>query len=353
MKRTLPFFGWLIVSAGLLGQEQQLALVVRGGQLDPASSSYSFELVNNYSKPVLGWTMTIEHKGSNGGIRQFYEPSSCSLVMPPLPPAGVLHCKVEVNRWNTAADTPEVARVTSVLFADGTAAGDLELLDATIEKHWSTYRETGYWRKRVQDLRSQSDLVAALQTLQREVRGEAPVLPDHDGYSRAAISVRQELIATISNGLQQINDRRFSAQQVFDALRQQMEIRESAEGLRTNMFPCPQQRLWTAAAFRPSTRELRNPLRLTVLRFEENDHVLRMVIKNDSGRPLSSWGFQASAAGGEFGPSASRGLGGTPIQPGWVDVLELEPTPPPSYRLVSLGATFGDSSAKQTGTVPH
>jgi hypothetical protein len=90
-KCVLLVIALFMISTGLLGQEQELGLVVRSGQLDLASGSYSFELVNTYPKPVVGWTMAIGHKHSSGGsIHQVYQPDSCSLDTRPLPPGGVL-----------------------------------------------------------------------------------------------------------------------------------------------------------------------------------------------------------------------------------------------------------------------
>ncbi len=344
-RRLVAAIAIVFTSAGLLARD--LALAVHNGQLD--GRTYSFELANTSSKPVVGWTLSVEHRESSGGFaKQRYEPDSCSLPMPPLPPGGVLRCKVDVNRWDTPPNEPEIARITSVLFSDGSAEGNLEELEDTIERHWSTYRECQYWRERVQDLRQQQDLTAALRGLESETHKELPVLPDHDPYSGAALMARLTVGSMISNGLQQIADGRFSAQQVVDSLVKATQLREEIEGLRAKMFPRPKQRLSSATLFQPSTRELRNATPLTVLRFEENSHTLRIVIRNDTNRALSSWGFRATDESVPFSPSTTRGLGSPLIQPGCVDVLQLEPSPAPAFRAVSLEATFAGASAARS-----
>jgi hypothetical protein len=274
-----------------LAAQEPAALAIRNLRFDPKKATVDFDVLNQSSKAVHAWLVTV----ALGKGTSVLNPRNCS-------PAG--HCQADVDFGQGGATglEPEV-RVSAVLFKDGTAEGNLKLLQSEIDGARIRLHALEYWQGRFKEEPS----------LTKAFEGTPPDI----AYSSAAINER-EIVELMSA--------KAATPQIAAILRQRVN---NALG-QTRLFPAHDPPYAPPEAV-ASTRGIANRTpRFAIVSEEEHDGQLRLVMRNGYDKEIVAFAFTQREAEGRIMRSSS----GHAIAPGGLaefqygavpagDVLEL------------------------------
>jgi hypothetical protein len=267
-----------------LAAQQPAALAIRNIRFDAKKATVDFDVANQTAKPVHAWLVTVAL--SNPAVPEWrgtslVTPRNCSPATGP-----VRHCQADVDFGDGDAGRlePEV-RVSAVLFEDGTAEGDLRLLQSEIDDARIRLRALEYWQGRFKE---ESSLAKAFE-------GTPPDI----AYTSAAINEREivELLAT-----------KATTPQIAAILEQ----RVNAAVEQTMLFPArdtPYAPPEAVASMRPITN--RTP-RFRIVSEEEHDGQLRLVLRNGYDKEIVAFAFTQRQPDGRI----MRSSAGHAIAPG-------------------------------------
>ncbi|MGA2184904.1 MAG: hypothetical protein ABSH47_17940 [Bryobacteraceae bacterium] len=246
-----------------LAAQEPAALAIRNVRYDAKKKTVDFDVANQSAKPVHAWLVTV----ALGNGTSLVTPRNCS-------PAG--HCKADVDfgPGNASRLEPEV-RVSAVLFEDGTAEGDLRLLQSEIDDARIRLRALESWQK------------------------DFDKTPSGIAYTSAVMNEREivELLAS----------------KLAPAQRGAMlEQRVRAAQERARLFPSrdtPYAPPEAVASTRPITN--RTP-RFAIVSEEERTGQLRLVLRNGYDKEIVAFAFTQRQADGRI----MRSSAGHAIAPG-------------------------------------
>ena len=254
-----------LVLSPLMAQ-QPAALAIRNVRFDAKKATVDFDVANQSAKPVHAWLVTV----ALGNGTSLVTPRNCS-------PAS--HCKADVDfgPGNTGGVEPEV-RVSAVLFEDGTAEGDLKLLQSESDDAQIRLRALEYWQGRFKQEPSLAKAFAGT--------------PPNIAYSSAAMNEREvvELLTA-----------KATAPQIASILQQRAILARD----RARLFPAhdPPYALPEAVA---STRPIANrTARFAIVSEEERDGQLRLVLRNGYDKEIVAFAFTERQADGRIMRSSS------------------------------------------------
>ncbi len=304
-----------------LSAQEPAALVIRNLKMDMEKTIVDFDVVNQSSKPVQAWLMRVDATKEpipgdvKSGLQETSE--SCPQPMPlPLGSSQSRHCSVYLGYIQREGPPlfPQ-ARITAILFEDGTAEGDLRLLDRTIEERRMRSRALQYWLGQLEQVRSGNHLVEGLQKLEKMLTAPDSSVPEEFIYDSTALWEREILRVSVSNLLQYIDNHRNDPGMALSQFISTFKLRTQAAYQRAQTFPsrsAPHVR----DEVQPWTRLIGNRAAgLRVVRAEVRDNDLRLLLRNEYSKVIvefaivrrqggSIWG----AAGGDLAPGAIREL---------------------------------------------
>jgi hypothetical protein len=240
-------------------------LAVRNVRYDAKKMTVEFDLVNTSAKPVRAWLIDVV---MGGGLSQV-TPQHCAPLA-----AESWHCTANVDLLDRAVE-PEV-RVNAVLFADGTAAGDLKVLQAEIDDAALRLRALEAWQK---------DLHAT---------------PPDIGYTSAVMNERAIVDA-------------FAAKETPAQVAAMLQARLNMARERSRLFPVSPTRLAPLDTV-PSTVSIASHApRFAVVAKEVNSRgKLRLVFRNDYDKEIVAFAFTERQPDGRLMSSSE----GEHIKPG-------------------------------------
>jgi hypothetical protein len=260
----------LILLLAPLVAEEPAALAIRNIQFDAKKATVDFDVVNDSRKPVHAWLVTV----ARGNGTSTLTPRNCS------PTA---HCRADVDFGESGAGQlkPEVS-VSAVLYEDGTAEGDLKLLQSEIDDAQIRLRALEYWQRRFKEEHS----------LPKALAGTPPDI----AYTSAVMNEREivELLAAKAD------------------IAAMLDQRVQAAADRCRLFPAPATP-YAPADTAVSARAIANrTAQFPIVREEEHDGELRLVMRNDYDKEIVSFAFTQQQADGKMMRSSS----GHTIAPG-------------------------------------
>jgi hypothetical protein len=139
----------LLLAPALLCAQTSAPLVATHAAWPARENLVTFEVLNRSAKPIHAWTMTVTARKKKGALAFSLTSEDCRTLTLPVEPERTARCEASVE-GNTAdpAITTDVA-ITSVLFEDGSAAGDARLLAAEGEKRAQRLALASYWLERM------------------------------------------------------------------------------------------------------------------------------------------------------------------------------------------------------------
>jgi hypothetical protein len=350
-----------------LNAQDSTALVVQNLKIDPKEVTVEFDVVNQSTKPIRAWMMTVTTKkkkplsASSGEIAPpggFWtanlltnsescpEESTGSLA-----PGQSRHCSDHVEFGEPEATLLGASiRFTAVLFEDGVAEGDLKRIDSTIRERQTSLRSARYWQERFQEARKAPTPMDQLKAFEKTLSGPDPSMPQDLLYDRIAMSERKSLQVQVSNLIQQVGTRGVDAGgmiQMLDGMIQR-QVRQATESSRA--FPprdVPYAPPDTVAAIQPVVNRTSN---FHLMKTEERDKQLRLVLRNDYDKEIVEYAIGQKGEGA-MGTWSTRGLPiGRGIAPGEVVDFTLGPVrnedPPIEIICVIFRDGAGDGDPK-------
>jgi hypothetical protein len=252
----------LIVFLLPLAAQEPAALAIRNVRFDAKKATVDFDVVSQSAKPVHAWLVIV----ALGKGTSLVTPRNCS-------PAG--HCQADVDFGQGAAPLAPEVRVSAVLFEDGTAWGDLKLLQTEIDDARLRLRALEAWQK------------------------DFDQTPSDIAYTSAVMNEREivELLAA------KLTPARRAA--MLD-----QRVREAGE--RARLFPSSGTPYGPPEAV-PSNRPIANRTpRFAIVSEEERDGQLRLVMRNGYDKEIAAFAFTQRQADGRIMRSSS----GHSIAPG-------------------------------------
>ena len=171
MKLILGSLLLAVLSAKAASAQDTPSVSVENTQFDKEKELVTFDVRNLATKPIRAWTATItltnrradmpampdlktEIKLSSDGCRAA-EPDS-------------FHCAVNVAFGDPASTVIDTgARVSAVLFEDGTTEGDPQALNQESSRRHALYLAADYWLKSLRHIRGSAPPVAQLEAFSR------------------------------------------------------------------------------------------------------------------------------------------------------------------------------------------
>ncbi|MBZ5538818.1 MAG: hypothetical protein LAO31_22965 [Acidobacteriia bacterium] len=281
-----------------LNAQDSTALVVQNLKIDAQKVTVDFDVVNQSTRPIRAWMMTVTTK------KKKLLPTSSGEIAPPggfwtanllttsescreettgsLAPGQSRHCSNHVEFGEPDATLLDASvRFTAVLFEDGTAEGDLKLIDSAIRKRQTSFRSVRYWQERFQEACKAPTPMDQLKTFEKMLSGSDPSVPQDMLYDSSAMVVRKSLQFQVSSLIQQVGTRGVDAGgmiQKLDGMIQQ-QVRQATESSRA--FPprdIPYGPADTAAAIQPIVNRTSS---FHLIKTEQMDNQLRLVLRND------------------------------------------------------------------------
>jgi len=236
---------WSVLAVLPIGAQTTGALGVRNLSVEGDKQQVSFDVVNNSSKAVRNWTMTIHSKkqGLVGGVSGIHDENllteGCDESgVAPLAPGASHHCRGNLYSGESATVLSADVVFTSVLFDDGSAEGDVSLLDGLARRRLSTMRALEFWIGRLSPALSSGTPREQLQAMQRALSAPDSETPEDLRYDPTAIQQRRTLLNQVTFSIQmldtpQMRDPQAQAAGTVASLRQQLERMRS----KPDLFP--------------------------------------------------------------------------------------------------------------------
>jgi hypothetical protein len=220
------------------------ALAVRNLSVDSAKQQVSFEIVNVSAQAVHSWTMTIASKKKPPAGDAYksnpYESNllttseSCSRgVSAPLAPGESRNCNGSLYSGEPATVLSAEVIVTSVLFEDGSAEGDVTLLDNLARVRRSQFRYLEFWIGQLEPALAAPTPRERLQAMQKALSAPDSAIPSDLRYDPTAARERSSLLMQVASSLQlletpQVRDPRAQAMGTVEMLKQRLNQMRTA-----------------------------------------------------------------------------------------------------------------------------
>ncbi|MFI5176418.1 MAG: hypothetical protein ACHQKY_16280, partial [Terriglobia bacterium] len=237
-----------------LNAQDSTALVVQNLKIDPKEVTVEFDVVNQSTKPIRAWMMTVTTKknkplSANSGevappggfwtANLLTTSESCpEESTKSLAPSQSRHCSDHVEFGEPEATLLDASvRFTAVLFEDGVAEGDLKRIDSAIRERQMHLRSVRYWQERFQEARKAPTPMDQLKAFEKTLSGPDPSIPQDLLYDSIAMSERKSLQFQVSSLIQQVGTRGVDAGgmiQMLDGMIQR-QVRQATESSR--VFP--------------------------------------------------------------------------------------------------------------------
>ena len=220
------------------------ALAVRNLSVNSEKQEVSFEVANVSTKAVHSWTMTIaatkKRPGRGPNASDLYKANMTSTSERcsrgagiPLAPGGSCRCSGSLYSDEPATVLNAEVIVTSVLFEDGSAEGDVGLLDTLPRGRQSTRRYLEFWVRQLEPALAAPTPREQLQAMQKALSAPDSALPVDLRYDPTADRERQGLLSQVTYSLQildtpQVKDPRAQALGTVQFLKQRLNQMRTA-----------------------------------------------------------------------------------------------------------------------------
>jgi len=208
----MRFSLWIAGSLTLLPLSAQspTALAVRNLILQQDESYVEFDVTNQSPRPAHAWTMAITAKrsGAQALVEFLLTSESCSReITGPLAPAETRRCSATLRSASGDPLLEATPRITAVLFEDGSAEGDLAMIDRQTNERAMRLRARQYWLDRFQEACAAGPSGASpadqLQRFAAMVHTPGPTLPTDLAADSGFLRETRWLDQQVSNALQQ------------------------------------------------------------------------------------------------------------------------------------------------------
>jgi hypothetical protein len=237
-----------VLAAFPLDAQMTVSLGVRNLSVEGDKQIVSFDVVNSSAKSVLNWTMTVHSKkqGFVGGVSGTHDANlladGCSgSGVVPLTPGSSHHCTVSMYSGEQARVLSAEVVFTSVLFADGSAEGDVSLLDGLARRRLSIIRTLEFWIGRLSPSLSAGTPQEQLQAMQQALSVPDSEVPEDLRYDPTAMQERRTLLSQVTFSLQMLDDPRIKNPQA-QAAGSVALLRQRLDRMRSEPDPFPPRR---------------------------------------------------------------------------------------------------------------
>jgi hypothetical protein len=172
-------------------------------------------------------------------------------------------------------------RITAAIFEDGTAEGDLRLLDSIIERRRITLRTLQYWQGRFQEARKGASGINQLKAFAKMLAGADPGIPPELLSNSSAILEREALATQVSNAIQQVDSRRMTASAMVGLLTTMFQERVEGAEKASQAFPPRDKPYASPTSAVPMHAVANRAARFQVVKLEEQNERLHVVLRND------------------------------------------------------------------------
>ena len=220
------------------------ALAVRNLSVNSEKQEVSFEVANVSTKAVHSWTMTIaatkKRPGRGPNASDLYKTNMTSTsercsrgAGTPLAPGESCRCSGSLYSDEPATVLNAEVIVTSVLFEDGSAEGDVALLDTLARGRQSTRRYLEFWVGQLEPAFAAPTPREQLQAMQKALSVPDSAIPMDLRYDPVADRERQSLLFQVTYSLQvldtpQVQDPRAQAMGTVQFVKQRLSQMRSA-----------------------------------------------------------------------------------------------------------------------------
>jgi len=213
------------------------SLVVRNLSVDHDKQELSFEIVNVSGKSVHSWTMTVVSKKrppADNARKDVYTANmlttseACSGGAAAALGAGASRrCEIRLFSGESATVVEAAVMITSVLFDDGSAEGDVALLDNLSRERRSTIRFLGYWIGQLSPALTAPTPREQLLAMEKALTASESELPADLRYDPTATREHENLLRQVRFSLQaldtpKVKDARAQAIGTVEGLRQRL-----------------------------------------------------------------------------------------------------------------------------------
>ena len=292
-KHCKPAVRLIVVAFGLLvtlpvRAQTTTALVIHNLALDHEKHTVDFEAVNQSDKPVRSWLMRVAIKmeippGETWPATLVLTSEACTHEAgAQLAPGQTRSCSAHLEIGEPDIILLEAdAKITAVLFEDGTAEGDLHLLDFIINERRMRLGALQYWQERFQAARKAASAIEQIRAFEKMLFSGDPLIPDELLCDSTAMRERRNLQSLVSNLIQGIENHGFDATAASAnlAVTLQQKIQETLAQSRS--FPSGERPYAP-----PLVVALKHPITNLTSGFhlvraeEEGDSLVRLVLRN-------------------------------------------------------------------------
>jgi len=354
---------WAVLAVLPLGAQTTGALSVRNLSVEGDKQQVSFDVVNNSSKAVRNWTMTIHMKkqGIEGGVSRVYDSNmlttGCSgSGATPLAPGASYHCNGSLYSGEAATVLSADVVVTSVLFDDGSAEGDVSLPDGVARQRLSTMRTLEYWIGQLSPALSAGTPREQLEAMRQALSAPDSTVPENLRYDLTAIQQRQRLLSQVGRALQTLDTPPVQHPEAQAAgtvalLRQQLEQMRSEP----DRFPPSRGAALGLAAGDPlqgwKAVDQTGALQLVAVRTSDDPmKTMTLVLQNQASKGISAFSvsFGASTNGDRASQTEECFGSATPVCASPGSAVSLYASAPDSRVLNVDAVVFSDGSGAGT-----
>jgi hypothetical protein len=269
--------------------------------VDPSGGAIEFDVTNVSTKPIRSWTMTIGSKSRSRSRNPVWPIRTTSdavsgVTAEPLVPNQSRHCRQAVAvpkrpaaSWEDMAVfdlEPLLAEwpveVTAALFADGSAYGDLQLLDRVVQERRARLRTWSFWRQQWREM-AQAAPLYRLQAFHMHVLKYAAALPKDLIFDSAAQYESVLLGGHLAGVLRLANEANAAALTApFESF---LAERLETATKRAGVFPWPGHRYSPAEPFVAAVLDMGSFALLPVQTLERNRQRY-VTVRNEYGKPI-------------------------------------------------------------------
>ena len=229
------------------------ALTVRNLSIESGKQQVTFDLANVSAKAVRSWTMTIDYQKKSPD-RGLYSGSMsntserCSPSGSPMAPQQSRGCTVSLQSADRAGIIGTEVTVTAVLFWDGSAEGDLALLDRMAHSRRASTESLEFWIPRLEPALADPTIGEQLQAMQKVLSVADAELPPGLRYDPFAAWERRNLVSQVDSGLTQPSALVAALKQRLDELRTSADPFPARRGVNPEILPADSLRDWTVVS---------------------------------------------------------------------------------------------------------
>ena len=331
MKLILGSLLLAVLSAKAASAQDTPSVSVENTQFDKEKELVTFDVRNLATKPIRAWTATItltnrradmpampdlktEIKLSSDGCRAA-EPDS-------------FHCAVNVAFGDPASTVIDTgARVSAVLFEDGTTEGDPQALNQESSRRHALYLAADYWLKSLRHIRGSAPPVAQLEAFSRLL-----VTPDP---SVSGIALRNDVDPSWESMRHSVADAMRRVENGSGSEAEAAALEKTLGNLASRWKKISDVFPWRgdpAAADRPGNQIDNRVSGLNIVKTENRDPTLIVYVRNDYLREIAGY-----AIGLRNGTRDLAVLsGGAAIVPGEIFHFDVPVSPSPDVEAPAL-----------------